>query len=404
MLPVDEVAVPVADFLRSGSGRGRGGFFHVGQGVTGRWWLADPAGAPFFLRGVHGVKPPQPSSDGALAPDSLALLRGWGFNAVGLPGDSAVGRDDGWPFIASAELADAGRIIASGGVRLPDVFDPEWRDLVGDRAREVCAPQKDCRELIGWVSDAQLGWGPPAGDGRPSLLQVCLSLEPNFPAYHAAWEFALALHAGRLDALAQAWGVPLANKEVVREMTRAERGLRTRAYLRDDARWAREFARRYFAITAAAIRAADPNHLLVGCRFPRAVGAAVLGVAVYPAVDVAMPHWTELPALGDKPAHPVIAGEVSWVGEEFLRPQSGARASRLTTVERMLRRARLALDRVARHSAVVGYAWSRWEDERGERAPFGRGLVHADGSDATEHTELLTAFNARAAGLRPVSG
>ena len=117
-----------------------------------------------------------------------------------------------------------------------------------------------------------------------------------------------------------------------------------------------------------------------------------------------LPHWAELPAPGVAAAHPVLAGEVSWVSEEFLRPQSGLRASRLTTVERMLRRARLALERMARHPAVVGYAWARWEDEPGERAPFGRGLVHADGTEAREHTELLADCNARAAALRPASG
>ena len=66
---------------------------------------------------------------------------------------------------------------------------------------------------------------PGAGQGGgPSLLQLCLSLEPNFAAYHAAWEFALALHGGKLAALARAWGAPLANKEVVRELTRTEQG------------------------------------------------------------------------------------------------------------------------------------------------------------------------------------
>ena len=47
----------------------------------------------------------------------------------------------------------------------------------------------------------------------------------------------------RLDALARAWGVALPNKEVVRELTRAEEGIGSRGYLRDEARWTREFAR-----------------------------------------------------------------------------------------------------------------------------------------------------------------
>ena len=55
-----------------------------------------------------------------------------------------------------------------------------------------------------------------------------------------------------------------------------------------------------------------------------------------------------------------------------------------------------ALDRLARHPAVVGYVWSQWQDEPGEQPPFARGLVHGNGTEAREHTELLVEFNARA--------
>jgi agarase len=231
------------------------------------------------------------------------------------------------------------------------------------------------------------------------LLQLCLSLEPSFAAYHAAWEFVLAHHGGRLDLVAQAWNANLSNKEVVRELTRAEEGLGTRGYLRDDARWAREFARRYFSTTAAAVRAADPNHLVLGCRFRRGAGASVLAECVYPAVDVSMVRWTEVPSAGSLPSQPVLADDVSWVAEDFLRTVAGTRTRRLTTFERMLRKARSTLDRVARHPAVVGYSWAQWQDEPGEQPPFAAGLVHANGTEAREHTELLTQFNLRAESL-----
>ena len=65
--------------------------------------------------------------------------------------------------------------------------------LVGETAtanpKKSATPRPDADNFPGW---AQF----PATRGRPSLLQLCLSLEPNFSAYHAAWEFALALHGG----------------------------------------------------------------------------------------------------------------------------------------------------------------------------------------------------------------
>jgi hypothetical protein len=116
--------------------------------------------------------------------------------------------------------------------------------------------------------------GESVASGAAFLLQLCLSLEPGFAAYHAAWEFVLAYHGGRLESVAHAWNANLPNKEVVRELTRAEEGLGTRGYLRDDARWTREFARRYFNTTGNAVRQADPNHLILGCRFRRSPGPA----------------------------------------------------------------------------------------------------------------------------------
>jgi agarase len=284
-------------------------------------------------------------------------------------------------------------------VRLPDVFDPEWPRLAAERAHETCTPLAEASDLIGWVTDDELEWAPPSAAGRPSLLQLCLSLEPSFPAYHAAWEFVLAHHGGRLDAVARAWNAAIPNKEVVRELTRAEEGLGTRGYLRDEARWTREFARRYFISTATAIRNADPHHLVFGCRFRQAAGQAVLAECIYPAVDVSLTHWGEQPAVNAKPSQPVFATDVSWVTDDFLTSVFSKRTPRLTSIERMLRKARLALDRTARHSAVVGYAWSQWQDEPGEQPPFAGGLLHANGSEAREHTELLTQFNMRAENL-----
>ena len=53
---------------------------------------------------------------------------------------------------------------------------------------------------------------------------------------------------------------------------------------------------------------------------------------------------------------------------------------------------------------VLANLFSRWWlDEPGEQPPFARGLVHVNGTEAREHTELLTAFNARADTLRRAS-
>ncbi len=388
--------------IQPGTQRGVGGYFYLAQHRNGQWGLFDRDGRLCFLRAVHDVCNEPSDTEGALASAASTRLRTWGFNAVGLGGDGS-GRDDGMPFLGLVGFCGLGPTIIAPGVRLPDVFDPHWPASCAARAVEICAPAAATRDLIAWASDDALGWGSASAAPAPGLLQICLSLEPSFPAYHAAWEFLLALHAGRLEAVARAWGVPLANKEVVREMSRSETGIGTRGYWRDDGRWTREFARRYFTTTAAAIRAADSNHLVCGCRFAAPVPAAVLAEASYPAIDLPMIPWTDLPLVSVRPG-PLLAVEVGWSDESFwgaAAPNSARPGlQRLTSVERMLRRARTALRRLARHPSVVGYVWRQWRDEPGDQPPFGRGLVHRGGVEARENSELIAEFNARAEALR----
>ncbi len=383
--------------------RGVPGFFRAGQTASGQWWLIDPEGRPFFARAVHGVQAPAETLH-----DPAARLRTWGFNTLGC-GSDRLYFEEGLAFMAAVDFCTGPGLIQLGGVRLPDVFDANWPERAAARAVEVCTPLADQRELIGWFTDDRPGWPVEAAPNRPGLLQVCLSLEPAFAAYHAAWEFVLALHGGRLESLAKTWGVALPNKETLREMTRNEQGIATRGYGRDDARWSQEFARRYFATATAAIRAHDPNHLVLGCRWGGPVGAALHTEELASAVDVRVLDHADL---ADEPAvaaGPVLLADFTWAAEGFYGRSGGAgaaggrRAQGLTSVERMLRRGRLTLGRAVAHAAVVGYAWSRWSDRPGEQPPFASGLVHGNDAEAREHTELLTEINHRVEELRSVA-
>lgn len=378
---------------RGGTLRGAQGFFRVGQDENGRWTLIAPDDRSFFCKAVHGVRRAIDGREGLDVPDSVARLRRWGFNTLGVGSESSA-REDGLPFLGVVDFFGTAAAIVAPGARLPDVFDPDWPARAIERAQSICSWMAEERQLMGWVGDDRLRWAQPSIAGRPSLLQLCLSLEPSFAAYHAAWEFVLALHDGRLEELARAWAVKMPNKEMVRELTRAEEGIGTRGYLRDETRWSREFARRYFTGIGTAIRRADPNHLVLGCCTEGPMGPAVLAECVYPAVDVVMCDWRELPAPvdGAQPG-PVIASNVAFASAEFQKLPTAARVLRLTSVEWMLRRGRTTLERMGRHPAVVGYAWGRWLDEPGEQPPFGSGLVHVNGVEAREHTELLTHFN-----------
>lgn len=403
--------------------RGRAGFFRAGQTAGGRWWLLDPAGAPFFMKSVaavnrHGRAGPPPEHPGAcaravdaagfggepagFAREALRRLRSWQFNTIGPWADPMLATA-GLYSTMPADFRSAGApVIRRHGVLLPDVFDSSWEGACDLRAAEIASAWAGRTDLAGHYTDDALGWGEARPD-RPSLLQCCLSLEPSFAAYHAAWEFVLAPHGGDLAALAKAWRTELSNKETLRQRTQAELPVMTEGYLRDHERFTREFARRYFTTTSAALHRHDPDHLVLGCRFSHPPGAAVLAECVYPHVDAVSwhCHGPDVAAQAEDYAQgasmPLLPTGFGPGGR--FRTGTARQASGHTRLERMLKDGRRALTEACAHPAVIGYEWARWADEEEDVPPFGAGLVHTDDREAVEHTELLAQFNARAEAL-----
>jgi len=405
--------------------RGTAGFFRVGQTAGGQWWLLDPHDQPFFAKSVaavnrYGRAGPPAMHRGAYAvavdqlygyEDSaefaraaLQRLRHWQVNTLGPWAEPALA-GSGLYATALADFRHAGGpVIHAHGVSLPDVFDSGWAASCDLHAQKVTASWEGSPGFIGTFTDDALGWGAPRPD-RPSLLQVCLSLEPGFAAYHAAWEFVLAPHAGNLADLGRAWSVDLPNKEVIRQRTLEERPLATAGYLRDHERFAREVAHRYFKATAAALRRHDPHHLVLGCRFAEPPGATVLAECVYPQVDVVSWHChgpdfaLHAEIYASSAGMPLLLTSFGLSNERF-RAAPFKIHSGPTRLERMLRDGRRALAAACAHPAVIGYEWARWADEADEIPPFGAGLVHVDDREAVEHTELFAQINARAERLR----
>jgi len=420
--------------------RGTAGQIRVGLTRAGQWWFLDARDQPFFSRGVNGLNRTGTTGRrsaprgayaatvdaryGTAAPKifadaALARLPRWGFNTLGAwAGAEFFDRGVAYTAMLNFRSAAPETTIRLGGAKVPDVFDPRWVEACDQRAAERALARVFSRELIGYFTDDDLGWAQPdgaAGPGeddsvkrpvRPSLLQICLSLEPSFPAYHAAWEFTLAAHGGELATLARAWDLTLPNKEALRQLTLADEAVVSAGYGRDQERFSREFARRYFAVTAAAIRRHDPHHLILGCRFSVNPGAAVLAACVAPQVDVVSLSCRDekvlarIEAANRAQGMPVLLGEFSWTGETFKRPTASGETPGLSPIERMLSRGRATLERACAHPALVGYAWARWADRDESNPPFGEGLVRHDDREACEHTDALTDFNARVAALR----
>ena len=249
------------------------GFFHV-ETIDGRDWPIDPAGRAVILAGAQHIKPwgvfsdavgyspygrfvatNYPSVD-AWADETLARLDDWGFTMLGNACALGVLAHKTLPHVRNIQLGqrvsrgDPDWFIREWAFKpcsaLPNVFHPDFAAACEWRAREQCAPYKDDPWLIGWFIDNELAWW---GTSKRIKDVGLYGLVSKLPPSHSARKV--------LDAFL------------------AERGLEVGPGVPKEAKieFLRLYARTYYEKTVAAIRKADPNHMVLGSRYAGLSGA-----------------------------------------------------------------------------------------------------------------------------------
>ena len=206
------------------------GFFQVAQ-VGERWLLITPDGEPFYSVGVNhvtannntdmetGICPYCEAVDSsyesreAWAEATSARLDSWGFNTIGAWSDDQLFA----PLMPYTELLNYG-----GGQS--DYFSDDFADRVRTITDERVAALRDDPNLLGWFLDNELKWGKDWRNTN-TMLDEYMMLEEGSPGRAMAEQYE-GDHEGFLLALAT----------------------------------------QYFQVTTEALRAADPNHLILGSR------------------------------------------------------------------------------------------------------------------------------------------
>ena len=239
------------------------GFYHV-ETIDGVDCVIAPDGRATTILGVDHVRPAgwkdrdlgydvyarfvetnYPTKE-AWVDETIGRLRDWGFNTLANHCDEPLLRHRGLAHTITLYLG--GMFARAGGkdpdrwitpwsgpcTGLPNVFHPAFESEVRKAATRLCAPEKDDPWLLGWFLDNELKWwGPDTARKDLTLFDTVRALPETHTARRALEAFA----AGR----------PVDNA------------------LRED--FLRLFAERYFSVLCSAIREADPNHLILGCRF-----------------------------------------------------------------------------------------------------------------------------------------
>jgi hypothetical protein len=409
------------------------GFFRT-EKICDRWWIITPEGHPGWSTGVNTVNPNGDTdaitgerlygeavdeiydSDEAWAEATATRLKSWGFNTTGAWSSHELTL----PWIAATPILYIAGYDWLDGTR-SDWFDPAWPTSVEAEAAELAA-YADEANILGWFLDNEISWGPD-WRGMDTLLQAYLEMDTEAPGKAVAVDF-LIEQLGDVAAVNDAIGGDFADRDAMLAATGAwdaldqdssdtERAL-TSAFLT-------LAAEHYFGTVATAIRAQDPNHLLMGnrevsvltrlevyeaaalhmdiisinnYRFVEGVadGAVDLSGAVDPADGFA--------ALSEQVDMPILISEFGFRADDSGLPNTWPPI--YPTYDTQTERADAFEAYAHEHQAspmVVGYHWFEWVDQpQGGRAMDGEdnnwGVVNEADEVYTELTERMAAVNA----------
>ena len=268
------------------------GFFRT-EKQDGIWWLVDPEGYAFFSVGLNSVEPGvEASSDeeklkarffGAYpsvedwADKAQVWLGDTGFNTLGSWSDwKAVndGERAQTPYTEQLHLLahfvwrDKKERIAKNGAEgekmqwmLYYVFDPEFADYCAEKMATVAPRTKDDPYLLGYFTDNELGH-------RVNQLDRFLKLPASDP---------VRLHV--VDWLAQRGVTADVNGKIAPSQS-------------DRMAFYKYHVETYYKIVSTAVRAADPNHMIIGDRlnYDQQDNPLIWQVAA-PYIDVFSYNW-----------------------------------------------------------------------------------------------------------------
>ena len=232
------------------------GFFYPKK-VGGRWWLVDPDGNRFINVGICSVSPAKGSdkakeafekkfgSDENWAKQTVDFMQANGFNGSGSwsnvkllnKAPLRVAYCPNWNFMSSYGKKRGGTFKKPGHTGYTNdaifVFDPEFETFAMSHAKQLAATKND-PWLLGHFSDNEMPL-------NMDCLENFLKLPKEEHGHKAAWQWLQKRKGEKAD---------------LKMITDKDRG-----------DFLELVAERYFFIVSKAIKAHDPNHLYLGCRF-----------------------------------------------------------------------------------------------------------------------------------------
>lgn len=433
--------LPVTALPQMGkSPSGGSGFFRTERSADGVWQLVDPAGNYFFALGVDHVNfykhyceklgySPYHRQVSQLygGPDNwadltLRRLKDWGFNTLGADSSEEL-RHRGLPHTESLALGTAfaasSPLLERGNwTGFPDVFDPGWETFCRTEAQKKCAKWRNDPCLLGYFLDNELEYfGRVGGGSSAGLFGELMRQGPDHSGKRQLIAYLRGRH-GSLDKFNLVWQQQLTDWGQLAAMTSLPAVTPEAVAARDG--FLDLLGERYFKVAVEAVRAADPNHLILGTRFAgnaplwawRAAGkyCDVVSFNKYPVFDLESLDLSALQAdilsmhrrTGGRP---LMITEWSVLALDAGLPCRHGGGMRVDTQAERAGACRALQTLFLRLPCMVGSNYFMWADEPalGISPAFPEdgnyGLVDRNDRPYVELTEMFAALNPQAADL-----
>ena len=294
---------------------------------------------------------------------TVARMKAWGINSFGAWCDGGIVAEAKLPYVSFA--GGSGNTPTLMG-NLPDVYDERFEAAVKQDAVNQCTPRKGDPLLIGWFSANENPWFGEWEQGR-SIAELILNKDGAWACKRAAVD----LLKGRYETIAKlndAWGLQVPSWDEALNTPALSAG-KTVIAVRDKTELRRLFAERYFQITTAAIKAADPNHLTLGARFagdaPQEVVAAAGKFCDVVSFNCYPPEFprAQFDRFYRSAGKPIIIGEFAFRGVDSGLPNTRAAGLIVPTqTDRGLHYAEMVGD-LLDTGYIVGCHWFQYIDE-----------------------------------------
>jgi len=406
------------------------GYFRVEQS-DGRWWVIDPTGRRMFMVGTDhcnydahwcdklGYAPYHRNCEArygsaeAWAESATSRLKEWSFNLLGAGSHPSTHRHG----LAYTDFASLGSGFARrewiaepiNWTGFPDVFSEEFEAYCGFVASGLTGRHRGDPWLFGYFLDNELEWFGKTG----RLADDVFLLGPDRPAKKALVRW-LVDTLGSVQAVNDALGTNATSADELAAVTTPPA---TELWYELANRFLGVIAERYFGVTCAAIREADSDHMILGCRFAGIAPAGVLSAAskhvdiftinTYPRVDLAGNRVLDTPEmladLYGAVARPMMITEWSFPALDAGLPSQHGAGMRVDTQEQKAHCYDVFATMIAQLPFMVGYDYFMWVDEPalGISSTFPEdsnyGLVDVDDKPWDELVRVATEVNGRAA-------